>query len=146
MPFKFSLATLLKYREEIERQEERLLEQRRHQLVQLQARLDAAVANRDKVDEEICQQLEKGLLGHDLHCANTLQQQLLLFEEQLRAQLAAARGQYEEQMRKFQHVRMQREKLSELRSQHSEVYERQQERMEQQQIDELFLARKKWKE
>lgn len=141
MAFRFSLAAVLKYREELEKREERALEQRREALARLESQLAKTQEYRLQIVAERNALLERGTLGDDLIFATEQEQQMKRLEEDLRKQISAAMLEYEEQMKIFLAARQKREVLEELRDARKESYEVQQARREQQEIDEIFIAR-----
>jgi flagellar FliJ protein len=141
MPFRFSLAAVLKYREELEKREERILEQRREVLARLEAQLAELKEQRLRWVAERTSLLERGILGDDLHYATEQIQRLDELEKEICRQAAAAMLDYEAQMKVFLVTRQKREILDELKSTQKDSYNALQDRREQQQIDEIFIAR-----
>jgi flagellar FliJ protein len=141
MAFKFPLAAVLKYREEIEKREERALECRREIVVGLEARLAEVRSDRSRtlLDREVS--LKRGALGDDLHYLIEQQQYLEKLEQQLRREVAAALVEFDKQMKVFMAARQKREILDELKIAQKDKYEEKQERREQMLIDEMFSAR-----
>jgi flagellar FliJ protein len=143
MAFKFPLAAVLKYRENLEKREERILEQRREALARLESKLTEIKEYRVQLLQQCESLLKRGALGDDLRCATEQQQQLQRSEEELRKQAAAALVEYEKQMTLFLAARQKREILDELKSTQASSYRERQDRREQQSIDEIFIARLK---
>jgi flagellar FliJ protein len=141
MAFKFPLAAVLKYREELEKREERILEQRRETLVCAQTQLAEAREYRRRllVEREVL--LGRSVLGDDLHHIAEQQQQLEELEEDLQGHVAAALLDCDKQMKLFLVARQKREILNELKTNQKDFHDKQQERREQQVIDEIFSAR-----
>ena len=142
MSFRFPLAAVLRYREELESREERVLEQHREQLALLQAELARLKQNRTQLVDERSELLRLGLLGNDLHHLEFQQQLLDASEEDLRQKIAAAQAAYNQQMSIFLTARQKREILVELRDSRKAAYLEQLNRREQQKIDEMFSARR----
>jgi flagellar export protein FliJ len=141
MGFKFSLATVLRYREELEKREERTLEIRRETLARLEARLAEAKEHQRRLIAECESLLQRGAFGDDLHHATEQQEQWKRAEADLRKQISAALAEYEQQMKTFLAARQKREILDELKSTKKDLYNARQERREQQTVDEIFIAR-----
>jgi flagellar export protein FliJ len=140
MAFRFSLAAVLKYREELEKREERVLEQRREAIARLEAQLASTQEQRLLIVAERNALLERGTLGDDLLFATEQEQQMKALEETLQKQISEAMREYQEQMKIFLAARQKREVLEELRNTRKETYETEQARREQQTIDEIFGA------
>jgi flagellar FliJ protein len=141
MAFKFPLAAVLKYREELEKREERILEQRREALTRTQAKLAEAKEHRRQLVVERETLLGRSVLGDDLHYIAEQQQQTVKLEDDLQKHVAAALLDYEKQMKIFLVSRQKREILNKLKTNQKDSYNERQERREQQTIDEIFSAR-----
>jgi flagellar FliJ protein len=141
MAFKFTLAAVLKYREELEKREERTLELRREALTRLETQLKEAQEQRRRLLEQRDSLLKNGMLGDDLAYATEQEQQLKILEADLRERISAAVLDYENQMQVFLVARQKREILDELKNTKKESYLAEQERREQQTTDEIFIAR-----
>jgi len=141
MAFRFPLAAVLKYREDLEKREERELEKRREALARLKTALTNTTNSRFQLILERASLLKQGLLGDDLHFAAEQLRQIERLEEDLRTQVGTAAAHYEEQMKVFLEARKKRTILDELKSAQASSYKVNQERREQQQIDEMFSAR-----
>jgi flagellar export protein FliJ len=141
MAFKFSLNTILKYREELEKREERALEQCRETLASLETKLAEIKEHRYRsiVERELL--LERGILGDDLHHAMERQQQLEKLEDDFQKQVSNALLDYETQMKLFLAARQKREILDELKNTQRDFYTAQQNRRDQHTVDEIFMAR-----
>jgi flagellar FliJ protein len=141
MGFKFTLAAVLKYREELEKREERTLELRRETLTRLETQLKEVQEQRRRLLEQRDSLLQKGMLGDDLAYATEQEQQMKILEADLRKRISAAVLDYENQMQVFLVARQKREILDELKNTKKESYLAEQERREQQATDEIFIAR-----
>jgi flagellar FliJ protein len=142
MGFRFSLAAVLKYREQCEQREEQKLELLRDTLARLKTQLAAAGENLLRLQGERDLLLERGMLGDDLNYATEQALQMKSLEEELRKQMSTARVDYENQLQAFLAARQKREILDELKETKKETYRAQHERWEQQSIDEIFNARR----
>jgi flagellar biosynthesis chaperone FliJ len=141
MAFRFSLAAVLKYREELEKREELALELRREVVARLKANLAEAEGKRLRLQAERELLLERGALGDDLIYATEQEERVKIIQEELRRNISAAMLDYQNQMKVFLAARQKREILNELRNAKKESYCVQQERREQQNTDEIFIAR-----
>jgi flagellar export protein FliJ len=141
MPFRFPLEAVLRVRRSFERLEHlRLLA-----LAAMIARVRRELESRDKqsslAKHEFQQELMAGSTGAELHFelarGKMRLQQRLTLENRL---LELARHHKKQQLA-FLAARRKREILENLRTRRLDVYQREQARREQQQIDELFLIR-----
>jgi flagellar FliJ protein len=141
MAFKFSLAAVLKYREELEKREERILEECRDKLARLETKLTEVKAQLRQLDVERESLLRRGLLGDDLHYVAEQKQQFEGVEKDMEKQVSSAVLDYDKQMEVFLAARQKWKILDELKSKQKSVYSHKQERQEQQNVDEIFIAR-----
>ena len=141
MAFRFSLAAVLKYREELEKREEQILEMARETLARLENQLAEVREQQCGLVVERESLLKRGAFGDDLHHTARKQQEWKRLEDELGKQLSVARLAYEKQMKLFLAVRQKREVLDELKKNQHESYREKQDRLEQQRIDEIFGSR-----
>jgi len=141
MSFRFPLATVLRYREELEKREQRLLEQRREALALLQKELERLRQARRQLIAERTASLQSGLLGDDLHYGEFYQQLSERYEEEIQQKITVAHAEYSYQMNVFLTARQKREILEKVRDARKTYYVEQQTRREQQNIDEMFSSR-----
>ena len=141
MPFRFSLATVLNLRENLEQKESRVLEQRYAELAASQGRLWEAEQNITRAQQERAQQLNEGTSAFQLQLA--LQEEASLKQKRLEAhqQLQETQTRLREQIGIYKQVRQQRDTLEELRKRQAAEYQREQLKTEQQERDELYLLR-----
>lgn len=142
MAFEFSLATVLRVRESIEEREERALQKIQmeiglalHQLEELTAAIAGAHAAREQAMRQPMAAVHMQSMLENTASAEasrmTLLQQLEVLEQ--------ARA---EQMRRYHAAHRDRETLTEMLNQQREAYELEQVRMEQKQLDDIFVARR----
>ncbi len=143
MPFRFPLNTVLKYRAELEKREERALEQCRELLTLAETKLAEIKAQRSQALAECQRLLEVGILGDDLHYAREQQQHLQELEAQAEKRVAEAKINYDAEMKVFLVARQKREILDELKQSQKDAYTAQQDRRDQHTVDEIFGARPK---
>jgi flagellar export protein FliJ len=141
MAFRFSLKTVLKYREEIEKREERTLEVLRETLARLETQLAEVKEHQCRLIVERESLLKASAFGDDLHYATQHQQQWKRVEEDLRRQVSGALLDYEKQMKVFLASRQKREILDELKNTQQDSYNERLNRQEQQKVDEIYIAR-----
>lgn len=141
MAFKFSLNTVLRYRAELEKREERALEQCRETLFMLESKLTEVKQSRRKSIEMSQSLLERGILGDDLHHASEQQRQLEKLELDCQGKVSQALLNYKNQMDLFLAARQKREILDELKATQKDTYIAEQDRRDQHTVDEIFTAR-----
>jgi flagellar export protein FliJ len=141
MPFRFSLSTVLKLRDNLEQKESRILEQCYAELAAVQGRLWEAEQNIVRAGEERREQLKAGLPAIHLQLALQAETQLKLSRDSLRQKLGQAQTHLREQIEIYKKARQQRDTLEEIRGKQLESYQREAAKSEQQQRDELHLLR-----
>jgi flagellar export protein FliJ len=141
MAFKFSLNTVLKYRKELEKREERALEQCRETLSVLESKLAEIKESRSRLLEMRQSFLQSGTLGDDLHHAEEQQRQLEMLELDYQEKVSGALLNYKNQMDIFLAARQKREILDELKTTQKDTYVAEQDRRDQHTVDEIFIAR-----
>ena len=141
MPFRFSLATVLNLRENLEQNEARILEQRYAELAAAQGRLWEAEQNITRAQQDRAQQLNEGTSAFQLQLA--LQEEAGLKQKRLDAHqnLQEAQIRLRQQIGIYKQARQKRDTLEELRKRQATEYQREQSKSEQQERDELYLLR-----
>jgi flagellar export protein FliJ len=143
MPFRFSLATVLRVRENVEHTEALKLEKCYAELAKAQGMLWEAEQNIVRARQSRQDELERGLTGVELQMAVEEE----LYWKQLSAQrlqlLHEAQARLRDQITAYRKARQSRDVLEELRLQKFESYRREQDKSEQRQRDEAFLLRRK---
>ncbi len=141
MPFQFSLAAVLRYRESLEHIEYLTLERLQLAVTALERKIQQnesalldALENRKSI-------LAKGVPAAELHSVCEFEIALKQHRIALQAQWKEARLKWERQLRAYQAVRRKRETLENLRSQQADRYNREQSKREQATIDDVFLSR-----
>lgn len=142
MAFKFSLATVLRLREIAEDREERLLMQIRQQmaqsqqeLVELDARCIAVIAQRES---ELTNQIPATELQDSYMQISVLEERKRIVREHL-LKLEALRLQ---QMKVYETAHRDLEVIEQIREEKLELFQREQVRREQHDMDDNFAARK----
>jgi len=141
MGFRFPLASILRFRESVEHQEE--LELRKVQLEVAGVRRSIEQAT---LELAIAQQARETAMQQPLPAAH-LQSMLRAAEvaiekkKTLRAILQKLEEQCAEQMQRYQTAHRKRQMLSDLEARHKDGYELQQVKMQQKTLDDLFGAR-----
>lgn len=142
MPFRFSLATVLRIRESLEKREERALQkiqlEMAHVLRQIEE-LNAEIAKSHEMREQEMAQLIPAshlhMLLWQVQAAGerrvTLFQNLLVLEQQR-----------DQQIKVYQQAHRDRETLTDMSNQQRDLYEQEQARGEQKSLDDIFMARR----
>jgi flagellar export protein FliJ len=143
MPFQFSLATVLRLRENLEHTELLTLEKRYSELALAQGRLWEAEQNIIRAAESRQLQLSRGTTAIQLQLAIEEESQMRQQRDALLQKLQEAQKVLREQLVVYWKARQKRDILQELRKQKFDVYQRAQAKLEQRERDELFLLRRK---
>jgi flagellar export protein FliJ len=142
MPFRFALASVLKFRQDLEQREMRLLEKCYADLAATQAHYWQAEERISHEKREREEQLRQGTTAVQLHLAleyeARLQHQLAALQEKLRE----AQEHLRQQLETYRKARQNRDIIEELRKQQLDAYRRNEAKLEQRQRDELFLLRR----
>jgi flagellar export protein FliJ len=141
MGFRFSLATVLRVREIIERREERALQKIQAEIAQVArqvAEIGAAIAAAQQARE---QALRQAMPAGQLHTMLWEVGTALQKQQALQQQLAALEQQKEQQLKIYQNAHRDREMLTDMCDRHRDEYQAEQTRAQQKQLDDIFAAR-----
>jgi flagellar export protein FliJ len=141
MPFRFSLATVLNLREQLEQREMLLLERRYAELAAVQGRLWEAAESIVRAQQQQADELKAGTTAFPLQLIVETIKALERHRATLQLNLQEAQLRLREQLGKYRQARQKRDVLEELRQQQFDYYQREQGKMEQRECDELFLLR-----
>jgi flagellar FliJ protein len=141
MPFRFSLATLLRVRESLEHTEMLVLEKRYGEVAFVQGQLWEADQNLIRARECRQEELSRGVMAVQLQLALEEEIRQRRLRDELLKELQAAQTRLREQLDIYWKARQKRDVLQEIRKQKFEQYRREQEKSEQRERDELFLLR-----
>jgi flagellar FliJ protein len=142
MPFRFSLATVLRLRESRERTEEAALEQCYRELYSIQKQLSVQDQQIAAIRNHHEQELVRGTRAAELHC---LLEQRFQSEHQRDAilqQLAEAQEKLRRQIEIYRSARQQREIVGQVRTSRFKQYQQREALAEQKARDDLFLLSK----
>ncbi len=143
MPFHFSLAAVLKYRETLERREYLALVGIQHEIMAIEAQLRqveewrlAAVQHRET-------DLAKGVPS--VHLQDEFHRELALEQRRdaLKLKLEETKARHSAHWKSYQQARQKREVIEELRKRGLEAYTREQAKRQQAVMDDLFLSRRR---
>lgn len=142
MGFQFSLASVLKVRGIQEEREERVLQQILFEISQTRDELV-------RTDQEIAQSsetriadLQKPVLGLDIHASYGAIKLLKQYRKELQAQIEKLNELKEKQLKIYEAARRNREMLSEMEDTKRSVYDLEMARAEQRTLDDNFVARR----
>lgn len=141
MPFRFSLASVLKLRGTLEHRELLALERRYAELAAAQGRLWEAEKVIVAAREQRERQLRNGTTAIEIQFGLEHANQLERNRAALHTALQETQRILREQLTRYRKARQERDVLEELRKRQFEVYRREQDKIEQNQRDELFLLR-----
>jgi len=142
MPFRFSLSSLLRLRESLEKNELQRLQTVVAQLAQVRAEMDSLDAQIEVSRRQVLEQASVGISGAELHIAALGESARLERRAELFAKCNELERARHEQQARYNEARQRREILSNLRERQLSAYLHEQARREQQQVDELFLIRR----
>ncbi len=142
MAFRFALAPLLRLRYSLERQRALALQQASLNVVRAQealVRLDRFLDESARTDGRA---LEAGCPAAELHFAILLREQLIQLRVRLQAEIQSLETLRERAARAFRQALREREALEAVRAGQRRVYEQEQTRREQQELDAAFLLQR----
>ena len=141
MRFRFTLASVLRFREGIEKREELSLQRVQFEMARVRRRIDELTKELAKAGNEREEGLQNWMqafrvknLQDEMNAAVEARQTLL-------ETLATLRKQSEEQMKIYQAARVNRRMLTDLQKKQLEAWEQNQQRIEQKRVDDAFTAR-----
>jgi flagellar FliJ protein len=140
MAFRFSLQTLLRYRESYEQRERLRLQIVAREVAKARQQYTEAEQERGRAFEELAKKLGQGMNASELHfelaCDRARARRVAAWKEQI-AKLEELRLR---QMEAFRKAQQQRKILENLRDRQLAAYRQLQDRRTQQQLDERFLT------
>lgn len=141
MGFRFTLASVLRFREGIEKREELALQKVQFEMARVRRRIDElteelgkAGSEREAAMQSWMQAFRLKNLQDEMNAAVELRQTLL-------ESLATLKRQSEEQMKIYQAARVNRRMLTDLEKHQRETWEQNQLRIEQKRQDDVFTSR-----
>jgi flagellar FliJ protein len=141
MGFRFTLASVLRFRESIEEREELAFKKVEFELARVRRRIDELTQELAKASDERDAALQKSMEAfrlknwQDEMNASSETKQILV------ETLATLKSQRDAQMRLYQAARVNRRTLTDLQKQQQGLWEQEQVRIEQKQLDDIFSSR-----
>ena len=141
MPFEFSLAAVLRYRESLEQREQLALERLQQATVVVEKSIRTVDEACSHAAKSRAHQMNQGMVAAEVQTSYEYQVSLERQREALRAQLQTLKVQWQRQLRNYESARRNRETLEKLRCQQLEAYNLERARRVQRAIDDAHLAR-----
>jgi flagellar export protein FliJ len=143
MPFRFSLATVLRVRESLESNEERALQKIQLAMAHVVHQIEMLTTQITKLHQAREQALQQPISASHLHLL--LQQAHGAGEkkESLLQDLQVLEQKRDEQIVRYQAAHRDRETLTDLSDKQRDAYDQEQLRAQQRSLDDIFIARRK---
>ena len=142
MAFHFSLDAVLRMWKSRERFERLRLETLTAKIQRLRREIEALDEGSRQDRRNVASALSEGMIASQLQFASLCTDGQHRFRALMEKQVAELMKQHEAQRKLFEHARRQRETLESLRDHKLEIYRAEEAREIQQQMDEMFLARR----
>lgn len=142
MAFRFSLKSVLHFRESIEHQQELLLREANQKVAKINHQIAQVEQQRRELESAQSRDLSTGTTAAELRFEVECDAELKRQVRELQRELAAAQRACEQQRQIFQQAKRERQKLESIRDQQLHAYRRQTARREQRNLDDLFLMRR----
>jgi len=143
MAFRFPLQALLRYRESYERRERLRLQIVTRELAMARQQLEEANRGRKKALDDAAKRLRAGILGAELRFDQARDQVYCRLIAACERQIQKLQVLRQSQLEAFQGAQQQRKIVENLRERQFTAYRLEQERRGQQQVDEIFLIRRR---
>jgi len=143
MPFHFSLAAVLTYRESLEHREYIALEQIQQEITRTEGHILQVEEWRTTAAQLRAAELARGVRSVHLQQAYEYELTLERYRDLQQDKLRELRNRLQHQLKSYEVARQKRKVLDELRGHQLENYTRVQARRQQHLLDELFLARRR---
>lgn len=141
MGFRFSMASVLRWREGIEKREELTLQQVQFELNRVRQRIEEITEDLVKANRQREEALQDWMQASELNGLNDEMSAAANARQILIETMATLRKQKEEQMAVYRAARVNRRMLTDLEKQHREAWEQEQDRTDQKRLDDVFTAR-----
>ena len=141
MGFRFTLASVLRFREGIEKREELSLQRVQFEAARVRRRIDELTEELTKAGNEREEALQGCIQAFRLKNLQDEMNAALEARQTLLETLATLKKQSQEQMKIYQAARVNRRMLTDLQKKQLEAWEQNQQRIEQKRVDDAFTAR-----
>ncbi len=141
MGFRFSLATVLRFREGIEQQEERALGRILAELAQVRDRIETLTEEIPRARQMLEQAMQQTMSAIDIALMTDQIDGILRRREELIALVSELERQREAQNKRYLEAHKRRQMLSDLQDRQREEYELERTRAEQKFLDGVFASR-----
>jgi flagellar export protein FliJ len=144
MAFQFSLQSVLHLRQSLEHQQELRLRAANQLVSQMQDGIERVEMGRRQWRDRQAQELSAGMTAAELRFALERDSDLLAYKTELEKKLAQLQQLRDHQLEIFQQARQARKTLETVRNRQQRAYQRETLRLEQKNLDDLFLLRKEY--
>jgi len=141
MGFRFTLASVLRFREGIEKREELSLQRVQFEAARVRRRIDELTEELTKAGNEREEALQGCIQAFRLKNLQDEMNAALEARQALLETLATLKKQSQEQMKIYQAARVNRRMLTDLQKKQLEAWEQNQHRIEQKRVDDAYTAR-----
>jgi flagellar export protein FliJ len=142
MAFRFPLESVLRVRESIERREERALKKIQMEIARVSNQMEELSAEIAKAQGERNEALQQPMPASHLQAMLSQAESAIAAREKLQVTLQGLEEQRKQQLKVYQAAHRDNETLIDMRNQQRSEYLREQTRMEQKYLDDLFVARR----
>jgi flagellar export protein FliJ len=142
MAFRFPLATVLLFRQNLEHQQELLFQESHQRVERVRIEIESVDFAMTRIAEREAQQIMSGLSAAELQFDLLCRSVLVKRRNKLEKDMAQAEQVIAVRREVLRLARQQREVLDTLKTQQLEIYLQQQTRQEQRSLDDLFLLRR----
>jgi flagellar export protein FliJ len=142
MAFRFSLATVLRVRESIERREERELKKIQMEMARVSNQMEELNARIARAQGERNEALQQPMPASHLQAMLSQTQSTIASRDALQVALRGLEEQRKQQLKVYQAAHRDHETLIDMRNQQRTAYLREQTLLEQKYLDDLFVARR----
>ena len=143
MAFRFSLDTLLDFREALERRELLALEKAQQEVLGIEVQLRGVQRDQSTIVESRQSHLSRGMKACELQALVEAEVQLERRKNEITEALHKSTLMREECLATYREIRRKRELLEKLRSRKLAEYTREQSQAEQRRIDDVYLSQRK---
>jgi len=141
MGFRFPLASVLQFRESIEKREELALQKVQFEVARVRRRIDELTEELAKASDEREESLQRWMQACQLKDLQDEMNSAVVAKQTLSETLVTLKSQRDTHMKLYQAARVNRRMLTDLQKQQREAWEQSQHRIEQKRMDDVFTAR-----